>query len=222
MIGLKGGMEMQEKKTIICLIRHGESEANRRDAFLGHGNLELTETGRAQAEMAAAFLEKQGADVIYSSDLIRAHETAKAAARRLGLPVITDPQLREIDAGAWDFLTFAELRERFAESFRVWTEDLENAVCDGGESLKQLRQRILSAVTRIAEENKGKRVLIFSHGTPIRLMGAHAMGKGLGELPWPANASATTLEYENGCFRMVEYSREDYMGELVTKLPDNV
>lgn len=213
---------MQERKTVICLIRHGESQANRRDAFLGHGNLELTEIGRAQAEMAATFLEKQGADAIYSSDLTRAHETAKATAGRLGLPVTTDPQLREIDAGDWDFLTFAELREQFTESFRVWTEDLENAVCDGGESVKELRKRILAAVTRIAEENKGRRVLIFSHGTPIRLMGAYAMGKALGDIPWPANASTTTLEYENGCFRMVEYSREDYMGELVTKLPDGV
>lgn len=213
---------MHERKTTVCLIRHGESQANLRDAFLGHGNLELTERGRAQAGLAAAFLKDKGADAIYSSDLSRAHETAKATAALLGLEVTTDPQLREIDAGDWDFLTFSELRERFTESFRIWTEDLENAVCDGGESVKQLRERILSAVTRIAEENEGKRALIFSHGTPIRLMGAHAMGKGIGEIPWPANASTTTLEYENGCFRMVEYSREDYMGELVTKLPDDV
>ena len=213
---------MQENKTTICLVRHGESLANLQDAFLGHGDLELTERGRAQAKLAAAFLEKLGADAIYSSDLIRAYETAKATAALLGLPVTTDSQLREVDAGGWDFLTFAELRERYTESFRVWTEDLENGVCDGGESVKQLRERILSAVTRIAEENGGKRVLIFSHGTPIRLMGAHAMGKGIGEIPWPSNASMTTLEYENGGFRMVEYSREDYMGELVTKLPDNV
>lgn len=213
---------MHERKTTVCLIRHGESQANLRDAFLGHGNLELTERGRAQAELAAAFLKDKGADAIYSSDLSRAHETAKATAALLGLEVTTDPQLREVDAGDWDFLTFSELREKFTESFRVWTEDLENAVCDGGESVKQLRERILSAVTRIAEENEGKRVLIFSHGTPIRLMGAHAMGKGIGEIPWPANASTTTLEYENGCFRMVEYSREDYMGELVTKLPGDV
>lgn len=213
---------MQNRKTTICLIRHGESQANRRDAFLGHGNLELTDIGRAQAALAAGFLKDLGADAVYSSDLSRAYETARATADLLGLPVTADPQLREIDAGAWDFLTFAELRERYTESFRVWTEDLENAVCDGGESLKELRVRILAAVTRIAQENPGKRVLIFSHGTPIRLMGAYAMGKAIGDIPWPANASTTTLEYENGSFRMVEYSREDYMGELVTKLPDDV
>lgn len=209
-------------KTVICMIRHGESMANRRDAFLGHCDLELTDTGRAQAKLAAEFLKTQGADAIYSSDLSRAHETAKTTAEVLGLPVTTDPQLREIDAGLWDNLTFAQLREQFPQSFGVWCQDIANAACDGGESVTHLQARILTAVTGIAEANPGKRVLIFAHGTPIRAMGAHAMGKAIGDIPWPANASATTMEFADGQFRLVQYSRDDYMGSLVTRLPDGV
>ena len=212
-------------KTTLCLIRHGESEANRRDAFLGHCDLPLTEKGIAQAELAADFLAASGADAIYSSDLSRAHETAKRTAARLGLPVKTDPNLREVDAGEWDNKTFDQLREQYPETFGVWSNDIGVAGCDGGETTKQLRRRVMAALTYIARANVGKKVLVFAHGTPIRIAGCVAMGRPveeLKEIPWAANASTTTLEYENGAFRLVEYSREDYMGALVTKLPDGV
>lgn len=212
-------------KTVICMIRHGESQANKRDAFLGHCDLPLTEQGVAQAELAAQFLKDSGADAIYSSDLTRAHETAKRTAALLGLPVKTDPNLREIDAGLWDNLTFAELREKYAESFGIWVNDIGHAFCDGGENISQLKRRVMGALHYIARANVGKKVLVFAHGTPIRIAGCVGMGKPLAELgdvPWAANASTTTLEYENGSFRLIEYSREDYMGELVTKLPDDV
>lgn len=212
-------------KTILCMIRHGESEANRRDAFLGHYDLPLTDIGIAQAEMAARFQKESGADAIYSSDLTRAHETAKRTAAMLGLPVKTDPNLREVDAGEWDNLTFGELWEKYPETFGIWANNIGVAGCDGGETVAQLRRRIMGALTYIARANMGKKVLVFSHGTPIRIAGCIAMGKPIEELkdvPWAANASTTTLEYENGQFRLVEYSREDYMGDLVTKLPDGV
>ena len=212
-------------KTVICMIRHGESEANRRDAFLGHFDLPLTETGIAQAELAAQFLQDSAADAIYSSDLSRAHETAKRTAALLGLPVTTDPNLREVDAGHWDNLTFDELRRQYPQTFGLWSNDIGIAGCDGGETVAQLRRRVMGALTYIARANTGKKVLVFSHGTPIRIAGCIAMGKSIEELkdvPWAANASTTTLEYENGSFRLVEYSREDYMGDLVTKLPENV
>ena len=83
----------------------------------------------------------------------------------------------------------------------------------------------MGALGYIARANRGKTVLVFCHGTPIRIAGC--IGKGmpiaaLKDIPWAANGSATTLEYENGGFRLVEYSREEYMGALVTKLPENV
>lgn len=212
-------------KTTLCLIRHGESEANRRDAFLGHCDLPLTDIGIKQAEAAATFMKDFGADAIYSSDLCRAHETAKRSAAVLDLTVKTDPNLREVDAGEWDNKTFDELREQYPETFGIWSSDIGVAGCDGGETVAQLRNRVMGALTYIARANVGKKVLVFSHGTPIRIAGCVAMGRPIEELkevPWAANASTTTLEYENGSFRLVEYSREDYMGSLVTKLPDGV
>lgn len=212
-------------KTTLVLVRHGESEANQRDAFLGHCDLPLTERGLAQAKLAAEYLSTLKVDAIYSSDLQRAHQTSLETAKLLGLPVKTDPNLREVDAGEWDNMTFAELWEKYPETFGIWANDIGNAGCDGGETAKQLRSRVMGGLGYIARANRGKTVLVFCHGTPIRIAGC--IGKGmpietLKDIPWAANGSATTLEYEDGSFRLVEYSREEYMGALVTKLPENV
>ena len=218
-------VEATPGKTTLVLVRHGESEANQRDAFLGHCDLPLTERGLAQAKLAAKYLSTLNADAIYSSDLKRAHQTALETAGLVGLPVKTDPNLREVDAGEWDNMTFADLWAKYPETFGLWANDIGNAGADGGETAKQLRRRVMGALTYIARANRGKTVLVFCHGTPIRIAGCIGQGKPIEELkdvPWAANGSATTLEYENGRFRLAEYSREDYMGGLVTKLPENV
>jgi len=218
-------VEPTSGKTVLYLVRHGESEANQRDAFLGHCDLPLTERGLAQAKLAAGYLSTLQVDAIYSSDLQRAYQTACCTAQKLGLPVKTDSNLREVDAGQWDNMTFAELREKYAETFGIWANDIGNAGCDGGETCRQLRRRVMGALTYIARANRGKKVLVFCHGTPIRIAGCISQGlpiEQLKDVPWAANGSATTLEYENGRFHLVEYSREDYMGKLVTKLPENV
>ena len=218
-------VEASPGKTTLILVRHGESEANQRDAFLGHFDLPLTERGLAQAKLAAGYLSGLQVDAIYSSDLQRAYQTACCTAKELGLPVKTDANLREVDAGEWDNMTFADLMEKYPETFGLWANDIGNAGCDGGETAKQLRCRVMGALTYIARANRGKRVLVFCHGTPIRIAGCIGQGmaiEALKDVPWAANGSATTLEYEEGAFRLVEYSRDEYMGELVTKLPEGV
>ena len=94
----------------------------------------------------------------------------------------------------------------------------------GGESVLHLQARVLTELTRIAEQHDGQSVLIFTHATPIRTFAAHCAGKTpdtLREIPWMSNASVTHAVYENGKFTMVEYSRDDFMGDLVTVLAKN-
>ena len=97
--------------TRLYLIRHGESEANKIDAFAGHSQFNLTEQGRAQAQKAAEYLSTLQVDAIYSSDLPRAYQTAEPTAKRLGMEIITSKQLREIDAGEWEGRTFNDLQK---------------------------------------------------------------------------------------------------------------
>ena len=110
---------MDGKTTEIYLIRHGESQANEKNVFIGHGDLDLTEKGKKQAELTAEYLKACHFDVIYSSDLLRAYHTAEATAKKLGLPIVKDERLREIDAGEWDFKTFDDLEKEYQESYGV-------------------------------------------------------------------------------------------------------
>ncbi len=211
-------------KTTLYLIRHGESEANQRDAFLGHLDLALTEIGRAQAGLSRDFLlaNAERPAAIYASDLSRAYETAKCTADALGMPIKKEKGLREIEAGLWENQPFLTLMEQYPESFSVWRTDIGRACPDGGESVPALWARVMQKITQIAQAHAGETVYLFSHGTPIRSFAAYCFGKRCEELkdiPWPANASVTKAVYEDGTFTMVDYNRYDFMGEIATVLP---
>ena len=213
------------KITRLYFIRHGESQANARDVFLGHTDLDLTEKGGEQAEKTANYLQTLNVDAIYASDLLRAYHTAKATAKRLGLTIIKDERLREIYCGEWENLPFSVLQERYKESYGVWCNNIGLSQTDGGESVAQLQNRIVSVVKEIAEKNLGKTVLIFTHATPVRCMAGYCKKLSLDTLkdvPWASNASVTEVHYQDGEFSLVEYSKDDFLGELKTELPDNV
>ena len=204
----------------IYLVRHGQSRANELDVFLGHGDLDLTEKGYEQAKRTAKYLSKLNIDAIYSSDLLRAYHTAEESAKLLNLPIIKDENLREINCGEWDFVRFDELKIKYKESFNVWINDVENAKCDGGESVKEVQMRMVKALTKIASENPDKCVLVFSHATSIRSFAGYCAG-GIKQMPWANNASVTEIEYINGKFNIIDYGKDDFLGDISTGLPND-
>ena len=211
--------------TNIYLIRHGESQGNLRNMFLGHYDLDLTEKGVEQAKMSAQYLKNIEVDAIYSSDLKRAYSTAVQTAELLNMPIITSQELREIYAGKWEGMPFMGIGDTYKESFDVWLHNFGHARCDEGESVEELKQRFVSEVERIAAINDGKTIFIFTHATPIRLLAAHCQGLGIDEyknIPWSANASVTHVVYTNGNFDLIEYSKADFMGNLVTRFSSNI
>ncbi len=211
--------------TQIYMIRHGQSEGNKIRAFLGHTDLDLTELGHLQAENTARFLKDIQVDVIYSSDLIRAYNTALHTTELKGMEIIRNKNLREIYAGKWENGLFAELEEIYKESYGVWLTNIGRARCDEGESTEELQKRIVSEITKIAEENEGKTVFIFTHATPIRTFKAFCDGKTLDEMkdvPWATNASVSHFEYFEGKFKVVDYGIDFFQGNELTTLPANV
>lgn len=211
--------------TTVYLIRHGESQANEKDVFIGHTDMALTELGRKQAQIAADYLKDIHADVIYSSDLQRAYYTAEAAAKLRNMPVLKDPGLREIYAGQWENTPFSVLQESRRDSYHIWLKDIAHARCDGGESVAEVGERVVQTVRKLAQKHENSVIFIFTHATPIRTFAVHAMGKTPDELealPWPSNASVTKAEFDGHSFRLVEYSTDHFMGDLATHLPDNV
>ena len=159
--------------TRLVLARHGETDWNRVGRWQGHADPPLNETGRRQAAGLADRLAGNGIVAVYSSDLARARETARAVAHRLGLGVVEDPALREIDVGSWSGLTRAHVAERFPEGYARW---LEGEIGHDGETREQLAERVVGAATTIGGRHAGETVLVVTHGGVIRALRRHAAG----------------------------------------------
>lgn len=211
--------------TKLLLIRHGYSKANQLNLFLGHGNVDLTEQGRLQAQKTAQFLIDTHIDAIYSSDLDRAMQTAEYTAKLKNLPIIKDEGLREIKAGDWDFLSFDEIKKRYLKEFNTWCNDVEKVRCPNGESFLELQDRVFKTIEKIAKNNPDKTIAIFSHATSIKSFSTkieNISGLAANDYPYPSNASVTTATYQNGTFNLLQFSRDDFLSDLSTNLPDDV
>jgi 2,3-bisphosphoglycerate-dependent phosphoglycerate mutase len=160
--------------TVILIARHGESDWNAAKRWQGHADRPLTATGREQARALAARLAHIELEAVYSSDLRRARETAALVAERQGLEVRELPELREVDVGSWSGLTGAEAEERFPEGYAHWRSGYPG--WEDGESYEAMADRVLVAVRAIAAQHPDGRVLIVSHGGPIRAIHAEALG----------------------------------------------
>lgn len=185
--------------TTLIFVRHGQSQANLEHVFAGHTDVPLTNVGLLQAENTARFLHDYPIERVYASDLLRAIQTAEPTARDHGLEVIPDREMREIYAGKWEGITFERLLEAYGKDYDAWIHDCGRAHPDGGESVVELSRRIYAEFDKIAEENRGRCVAIFSHATPIRLLCARWQGvpvEELREVLWVPNASVSIVEID--------------------------
>lgn len=212
--------------TKFVFVRHGQSLGNKTERFLGHTDLDLSETGYKQAEKTAEYIATHyKIDKIYSSDLLRAYNTALPAAKKLNLNIIKDENLREIYAGEWEGKTFLGLREEFPEDYMLWLEDIGNARCTGGETVAHLLSRAEKELLKLAEENDGKTLLVVTHATFLRAMQCVWKGVGLDRMknfPWVSNASVSEVDYSNGKWKEIMIGENSFMGELESSLPANV
>jgi broad specificity phosphatase PhoE len=159
--------------TRLLLARHGETDWNSVGRWQGHADPPLNERGRRQAAELADRLAGDGIAAVYSSDLARASQTARVVAERLGLDVVEDPGLREIDVGSWSGLTRAEVEQRFPEGYARW---LGGEIGHDGETREQLAVRVVDATQTIAGRHEGETVLLVTHGGVIRALRRHAAG----------------------------------------------
>lgn len=203
--------------TRIIAVRHAQSEGNLAGFFCGHTDVALSALGRRQAEVTANYLEHVSIDRIYSSDLLRVVMTARPTAERRGLAIIRERDLREVYMGVWEGLPHSEVMRDYAEAAHAWHHDFVNAVCTGGESVRQLAARVSAAFRRIADENPGRTVAVFSHGTPLRAMLTLWQGKPLEAIncvPFPPNASVTVVDYaDDGSFTLISAAYDRHLHE---------
>jgi broad specificity phosphatase PhoE len=147
-------------------------------------------------------LDEVDFDAVYASDLRRARETAEVVARRKGLTVEIVPELREVDVGSWSGLTRAEAEERFPDGFRRWLEG--GPGWESGETYEEMAERTGRAVLAIAAEHPRGRVLLVTHGGPIRAVHSFALGLELHAYrrirPVEPNARLSAVCIEGGRF----------------------
>lgn len=160
----------------IVFVRHGETEYNAESRYQGHTDTNLSKLGRQQAAAVASRLSGENVAAVYTSDLSRASETARVIAAFHDLPVQSDESLRECAFGEWEGLTVKEIAERYAELFRNYIRDSVTHRAPGGERLEQLQDRVVCAVSRIAERHRDDTVVIVTHGGPVRAFFCYALG----------------------------------------------
>lgn len=161
------------------LLRHGETALTPEKRFSGSGGTdpELSAAGRRQAEATAAALAARGTiEAVVSSPLRRCRETAEAVAARLGLEVRIEEGLRETDFGAWEGLTFAEVRERHPEDLDAWLASAKAEPTGGGESFAAVARRVAVARDKLLARYAGRTVLLVTHVTPVKTLVRLALG----------------------------------------------
>jgi broad specificity phosphatase PhoE len=200
---------------ILLLARHGETDDNARKVFQGQGGGSLNARGRAQAERLGARLAKS-VDLIVSSDLTRAQETAEHVARASGASIVLDRTLREVDVGAWTGLAYEEVAARFPEEWSAWRMGLD-VPRGGGETYAGLATRISAALERIARDHAGKRVLVVSHGAALRSAVCVTLGlppRWTSPLAGMHNTALTTLRFEDEKPNLVTYNDIAHLDDL--------
>jgi len=162
--------------TTVLLIRHGQSRGNAERRFGGHTATPLSARGRNQAHATALTLKSESVTAIYSSDLARAMDTARALSKVTGLPVHGTGAFRERSVGVMEGLTFEDAAQQHPDQYAaLLRRDFEH-VLTGGESYRQLLDRARQKLDDIIAEHRGGRIAVFSHTGTICILALHLMG----------------------------------------------
>ena len=163
-------------KTRVLLIRHGQSQGNAEQRFGGHSATPLSERGRREAEATARALETEQITAIYSSDLLRAVETAIPLAEALDLQINQTDAFRERSVGQMEGLTFEEAAEKYPDEYAaLLRRDFEHVLL-GGESYRQMLDRASRELDRAIERHTGETIVVFTHTGTICILALHLMG----------------------------------------------
>lgn len=192
--------------TRLYLIRHGQSAGNAEGRFGGHGPTPLSELGVQQAEKTAKVLAKEGINVIYTSDLHRAVQTAEPLAKLLGLPINKSDAFRERHVGVLEGLTFDESKQAYPKDYYALVNRKVHHIITGGESYRQLLRRLMAKFNEIVRTHPGEKIAIFSHTGAICFLTLNLLGainRDTKQTPWIVTSNCGINRFELRGFRNV-------------------
>ncbi len=195
-------------KTKIILIRHGQTNWNKNHLLDGQHNTTLTKEGLAQAEKLAKFLKQIPFDIAFSSKLSRAKKTLEIINKQLKIPSFEIEELKEIDCGLCTGLNKQEIAEKFPELIKEWKKDSDPPFPEG-ESIRDVEARVMPEINKIINENKGKTILIASHGTVNLAI--------LGHLLDIKPGLRFKIRQGNCCVNEIDFNEEDFMIKSINR-----
>ncbi len=200
---------MDTKKTVLYLIRHGQTEGNTRYIYQGQLNTDLTELGRTQAKLMGKRLSEIEPDAVYSSDLGRALETAEIACRVVDVEIQVRKGLRERNFGVFQGKPRTQVKETYPEAYALYRGKDPDFRIPDGESWSEFVRRIETSLTEIAREHTGSTVAVFTHGGVIGSFFTHQLGlsvqPALEKFAIP-NGGFTKYEYHTEAFKLLSFS----------------
>ena len=199
------GAAIRVSETTLIVIRHGETEWNRDRRMQGTTDTHLSSLGRAQAQALGRRLATQRFSALYSSDLSRARDTARAIAEHTRREVVVDARLQERRFGIFEGLTAGEIMSRYPEEHARFASRDQDYEVPGGESARSFTERCLGCLSEIAGRHPGEVVVVVSHGLVLDALYRAAHGLAHGERrPVPLiNASVNLFGYDASAWRLV-------------------
>lgn len=178
----------------VILIRPGETDWNRMGRWQGWVASPLNEHGRKQVEQLAKYVRNIGMSALYSSDLYRAEQTAEILSGSLGFKPVLDSRLRERNIGEWQGLTRAEMQAWYPDLYAALMADRIGFRVPAGESLGDVKARVIEAFNAILAENTGETIGIISHTAALHLLLLELIaGYKIGDITFD-NTSVTTIQ----------------------------
>ena len=160
----------------LILVRHGQTDWNVNGRYMGWTDEALNEEGLRQAERVARRLAGWPISAVYSSPLKRAVRTADIVARPHSVAVQTIEGLGEMRLGAWEGMFAGDIAAKYPELWKTWRTNPGDFRMPGGESLGEVRERVVRAFDRIMDDSEDSMVLAVTHDAVVKLLVAHCLG----------------------------------------------
>lgn len=194
--------------TKIIFVRHGQTSWNDLGMYQGHTDIPLNQIGLEQAAKAGQRLKNEKVAAIYSSDLLRAKQTAEIIARGHNLPVIIMPEFREINFGIWEGKTFKDIEELYPEMLKIWKTKPQDLKIPEGETFPEMLKRAWKGLKILLARHKDETVIIVAHGGTIAALLCNILDMSLDNL-WKVrqgNTGITVVEFEEDKGRLTLFN----------------
>jgi len=183
--------------TRIYLIRHGQVVGHEQRRYNGHHDVALTDLGVEQYHLLKDRLSDKRISACYSSDLTRCRIGADIICRQFGIQPVHRSELRELNIGIWESLTWQEIQSRWPTEWQARLSDLVNYRVPEGENLLDLHNRAMPVVSEVLERHQGQEILLVGHGGLNRIILLNAIGAPL--------ANMFNIEQNYGCLNIIDY-----------------